>query len=123
MSVPIDIDEQMLKVMEVTTHCEDGGSWKNVTVKRNGYNRGISTKDWHPSTNIQDAMDIIERFTEPGESARVELFHNYRTDCWEVSIYGEHGYASTLPMAICCTVLKIIEKKEKNLEPAEQEEE
>jgi hypothetical protein len=112
-----DLDHEMLKVMKVTTHYEEGYEWRTLKVKRysTGYNSSTSfetnelTTHWKPSTKIHDAMDIVDALKD---RYSIQMTYSSYDRLWHVRFGAECGFsAAELPEAICRTVLKIIEIK------------
>lgn len=114
----VDLDEAMLKVMNVTTYCEEGVSWQTISVKRRSncgevFETTEFPTQWFPSVHMRDAMDVVERFREPYGGTNIEMGWEPNNNYWFCRIGDEEVYDSdSLPKAICRCVLKHIQARE-----------
>jgi len=115
-----DIDRQIAeKVM----------GWKYY-YKKNGYSdpeyrdaKNIFVADvygWHPTSNIEQAMMVLERMIELGYGD-CSLIRMYKTEEWVVGFYknedglgwvGSYTRGKSLPVVICEAALKAVESVE-----------
>lgn len=67
--------------------------------------------NWHPSTSIADAMEVVEKMREQGWSFACTLYEAklpYASFCKQTATSSRNAEASTLPEAICKAALAAV---------------
>jgi hypothetical protein len=73
-----------------------------------GYHGGIPVHLWHPSTDREQAMCVLDAF----DAVDIEIRRREGGTLWQVEIAGTLGWAATLPLAVCRAALRAIQYHE-----------
>jgi hypothetical protein len=84
-----------------------------------GKNIGLDINDFHPSTNISQAFEVVEKMIADGWVEMAMVYKNIEK-VWEVEFYkegisfdGGDSFDKSLPRAICIAALMAKESEDK----------
>jgi len=99
-----DIDREVAEKVMGWNPNEDG-DWDTP----DGHWCGYYEHEWHPSTSISDAWQVVEKVTSGGDAFEMGCPYQDKDDWWVKFSRNECAIeADTAPLAICKAALKAV---------------